>query len=223
MCRVRASPVVAHAPAPGTQGQYARVPRKTTTMNYYRFFPGDYLRDTADLTWLEHSAYFRLLMWQYATEQPIADLTHAYRITNVQNNAHRTSIKNVLERFFDHTELGYINPRFKKEQERCLRVSSVRRIAAIAKQMHKQMQSKSTCKSTHTPDSRQKKERYSQDHAVVPPVENEENSPVGKENENLADALLDLQNEIAKFNGHPKKKETIEAQKEILRRRGFLP
>lgn len=40
-------------------------------MNYFEMYTGDYQRDTADLTLVEHGAFLLLLSTYYATERPL--------------------------------------------------------------------------------------------------------------------------------------------------------
>jgi len=47
---------------------------------YYRFFPGDYLRDTGDLSMVEDCAYRRLLDHYYSEERLPSENLRLYRI-----------------------------------------------------------------------------------------------------------------------------------------------
>ena len=90
-------------------------PVEEAIVDYYRRFPGDYLRDTRHLSLEEHGAYNLLLDHLYATEQPIASLESAIRICGVRSKRHQNAVKFVLENFFVKTELGYKQPRVEKE------------------------------------------------------------------------------------------------------------
>ena len=80
-------------------------------MDYYRRFPGDYLRDTLNLTWLQDCAYTRLLDHQYATELPIECSEHAQRIARAITQEERDAVDFVYAKYFP----GGTNPRVKKE------------------------------------------------------------------------------------------------------------
>ena len=59
-------------------------------MHYYSHYIGDYQRDTAHLTLLEHGVYRQLLDHYYATEKPLpSDLPSLFRITRAQRKAER--------------------------------------------------------------------------------------------------------------------------------------
>jgi uncharacterized protein YdaU (DUF1376 family) len=67
---------------------------------YYRFFPGDYLRDTRFLSLMQHGAY-HLLIHEYMTNGPLPnDLLRLYRIVGAQSNEERAAVETVLTEFF---------------------------------------------------------------------------------------------------------------------------
>lgn len=71
------------------------------TMNYYRFYPGDYARDTAHLSLLEHGAFRVLLDTYYATGQPLPnDPDKLYRITRATTTEERAAVDSVTRQFF---------------------------------------------------------------------------------------------------------------------------
>lgn len=68
-------------------------------MNYYERHLGDYARDTAHLSMLEHGAYNLLLDRYYATEQGIpADQAH--RLARARTREERAAVDTVLQEFF---------------------------------------------------------------------------------------------------------------------------
>jgi len=70
-------------------------------MNYYRRFVGDYMRDTMDLSLLEHGAYTVLLDAYYATKKPFsADFESLFRMCRAMSKAERDAVKKVAELFF---------------------------------------------------------------------------------------------------------------------------
>lgn len=68
-------------------------------MNYYERHLGDYARDTAHLSILEHGVYTLLLDRYYATEAPIpADQAH--RVARARSRDERAAVDAVLAEFF---------------------------------------------------------------------------------------------------------------------------
>lgn len=87
-------------------------------MNYYRRYVGDYLRDTARLSLLEHGVYSTLLDYYYADETPTPlDLDEVYRMVRATTPEERRAVIKVLTKFFDKREDGYHNKRADKEIE----------------------------------------------------------------------------------------------------------
>jgi uncharacterized protein YdaU (DUF1376 family) len=69
-------------------------------MNYYERHLGDYAKDTAHLTMLEHGAYNLLLDRYYGTEKGIpAD--QVYRVARARSKDERAAVDTVLNEFFD--------------------------------------------------------------------------------------------------------------------------
>lgn len=68
-------------------------------MNYYERHLGDYAKDTAHLTMLEHGAYSLLLDRYYATEKGIPD-EQIYRICRARTKEEKKSCLSVLQEFF---------------------------------------------------------------------------------------------------------------------------
>lgn len=70
-------------------------------MNYYRFFPGDYLRDTLHLGWLEDLAYRRLLDLAYSRQRPIPnDRQYIMRAVRASEPEQQTAVDTVLSEFW---------------------------------------------------------------------------------------------------------------------------
>lgn len=68
-------------------------------MNYFRLHVGDYLRDTAHLSLLEHGVYARLLHVYYTREAPILD-ADKYRVIGARSADEREAVGAVLREFF---------------------------------------------------------------------------------------------------------------------------
>lgn len=68
-------------------------------MNYYERHIGDYLKDTAHLSLLEHGVYGRLLDVYYTRETPLPT-AQVERLIGVRSKEEREALRNVLEEFF---------------------------------------------------------------------------------------------------------------------------
>lgn len=85
-------------------------------MNYYRRYVGDYLRDTARLSILEHGAYNLLLDYYYAEERPIPlGLDEVYRMVRALMPEERRAIQKVLSTFFTKGPDGWRHKRVDAE------------------------------------------------------------------------------------------------------------
>lgn len=70
-------------------------------MNFYKRYIGDYMRDTAHLSLLEHGAYTVLLDTMYATEKTLpSGLDALYRLCRATTRSEREAVKTVAEQFF---------------------------------------------------------------------------------------------------------------------------
>lgn len=96
-------------------------------MNYYERHLGDYARDTAHLSLLEHGVYTLLLDRYYATEGGIpADQVH--RLARARSEDERAAVDAVLAEFFTLTDGVWINARAEVEIDRMQqRMESARR------------------------------------------------------------------------------------------------
>ena len=70
-------------------------------MNYFEFYSGDYTRDTADLTLIEHGAFLLLLADYYATETPKPNHNPTlFRIARAMTEEEQGAVIRVADRFF---------------------------------------------------------------------------------------------------------------------------
>lgn len=83
-------------------------------MNYYRLHIGDYMRDAAHLSLLEHGVYTRLLQVYYTREQPITE-SEKYRIVGARSTEEREAVDAVLAEFFRSTSDGWRQGRCDRE------------------------------------------------------------------------------------------------------------
>lgn len=83
-------------------------------MNYYERHLGDYAKDAAHLSMLEHGAYTLLLDRYYTTEQPIpADQAH--RVCRARTKEEREAVDAVLAEFFQLEDGHWVNGRASRE------------------------------------------------------------------------------------------------------------
>lgn len=83
-------------------------------MNYYEHHLGDYAKDTAHLTMLEHGAYRLLLDRYYGTEQGIPE-DQAHRVARARSRDEKAAVDVVLNEFFTLTGGVWINKRAEQE------------------------------------------------------------------------------------------------------------
>jgi uncharacterized protein YdaU (DUF1376 family) len=88
-------------------------------VNWYPFYPGDYIRDTAHLSLVQDGAYRRLLDHYYATVAPLpSDLAALYRICRAFDEAERKAVDFVISQFFELRADGYHNARADRQLTR---------------------------------------------------------------------------------------------------------
>lgn len=86
-------------------------------MNYYERHVGDYLKDTAHLSLLEHGVYTRLLDVYYTREGPIPQ-DQAARLIGARSKEERAALKTVLDEFFTLESGSLSQARCEREIER---------------------------------------------------------------------------------------------------------
>lgn len=86
-------------------------------MNYYERHLGDYARDTAHLTMLEHGAYTLLMDRYYTTEVGIpADQVH--RLMRARSKEEKAAVDVVLDEFFSLSNGVWVKGRIEEEIEK---------------------------------------------------------------------------------------------------------
>lgn len=83
-------------------------------MNYYERHLGDYAKDTAHLSMLEHGAYSLLLDRYYGTEEGIPE-GQAHRLARARSKEDKQAVDAVLAEFFTLTNGVWINARAEEE------------------------------------------------------------------------------------------------------------
>ncbi|HTH08983.1 MAG TPA: YdaU family protein, partial [Acidovorax sp.] len=75
-------------------------------MNYYERHIGDYLKDTAHLSLLEHGVYTRLMDVYYTRESAIPE-DQVARLIGARSKEEREALEAVLSEFFERTADGW--------------------------------------------------------------------------------------------------------------------
>lgn len=83
-------------------------------MNFYKRHIGDYLKDTAHLSLLEHGVYTRLLDVYYTRESGIPD-AQAARLIGARSREECAALKVVLDEFFELVDGSWIQDRCERE------------------------------------------------------------------------------------------------------------
>jgi len=83
-------------------------------VNYYERHIGDYLKDTAHLSLLEHGIYTRLLDVYYTREGAIPDDQTA-RLIGARSKEEREALQAVLAEYFHRTDAGWVQDRCERE------------------------------------------------------------------------------------------------------------
>jgi uncharacterized protein YdaU (DUF1376 family) len=98
-------------------------------MHYYQHHIGDYRRDTAHLSLLEHGVYRQLLDWAYLDNEPIPKETETvYRRLSARTQDEKNAVDIVLSEFFT-LEIGYTQKRAEIEKQAYERKAATARIA----------------------------------------------------------------------------------------------
>ena len=104
---------------------------KKSDTHWYPRYPGDYHRDTSDLSLTEHGVYAVLLDHYYSTGKPLpANASRLQTICKAFAPADVEALHHVLREFFVETPEGYRNQRADRELEKRQKISSKRREAA---------------------------------------------------------------------------------------------
>lgn len=80
-------------------------------MNFFKLYIGDYQRDTAHLSLVEHGAYLLMLQHYYATERPLPKGTALFRMLRASNKDEKGAILSILRQFWEEKDDGFINAR----------------------------------------------------------------------------------------------------------------
>lgn len=87
-------------------------------MHYYQHHIGDYRRDTAHLSLLEHGAYRQMLDTYYLSEKPFeGELNDIFRKLSARSQDEKSAVETILNEFFTLTEQGWTHKRCQLEIE----------------------------------------------------------------------------------------------------------
>jgi uncharacterized protein YdaU (DUF1376 family) len=86
-------------------------------MNYYERHLGDYAKDTAHLSMLEHGAYNLLLDRYYGTEAGIPS-GDVYRVARAKTKPEKHAVDSVLKEFFTVVDGAWVKNRVEEEIQR---------------------------------------------------------------------------------------------------------
>ena len=86
-------------------------------MNHYPHHIGDYLKDTAHLSLLEHGCYRRMLDVYYTRERPFTDTAEACKLIGARSAPERTAVGVVLADYFSQEADGWHQKRCDQEIE----------------------------------------------------------------------------------------------------------
>lgn len=85
-------------------------------MIYYKHYIGDYLRDTAHLTLLEHGIYLRLIHEYFLKENSLPlEKKIIFRLIRARTKTEKELTENILSEFFDETPEGFSHKRCNDE------------------------------------------------------------------------------------------------------------
>jgi len=94
---------------------------------YYNRYPGDYAKDTPDLSLMQHGAYNLLLDFYYSNGNLKRSLEQCFRICSAHSDEERQAVSYVLHTFFESLpDGGYRHERVEFEIERQTKIYEAR-------------------------------------------------------------------------------------------------
>jgi len=105
---------------------------------WYAFYPGDYAKDTADLSLIDHGAYRLLLDFYYSTCNFLPDTYDSnYRICKAYTAEEKKAVRKILQKYFIKNGGGFSHLRadieINKQMEKHAKASQKAAAAAKAK------------------------------------------------------------------------------------------
>jgi uncharacterized protein YdaU (DUF1376 family) len=106
--------------------------------HWYPRYPGDYAKDTGDLSTLEHGIYTLLLDAYYSTGPLTADYYRLYRLAKVGHKlSDREAVKAIVDRFFPLTGDGLRHNKRADEEREKIKARADRAIGLAQKRWNK--------------------------------------------------------------------------------------
>lgn len=118
-------------------------------MNYYERHIGDYLKDTAHLSLLEHGIYTRLLDVYYTRESALPD-DQVARLIGARSKDEKDALQAVLQEFFQRTDAGWAQDRCDREIARYLDKQAKAKASADARWSAQRQQTDGTTNAMRT-------------------------------------------------------------------------
>lgn len=84
-------------------------------MNYYKRHLGDYIKDTAHLSLLEHGVYTRLMDIYYGNEQALPSVEKCCRLLGARSDEEKEAVSTILAEFFVQDGEHWSNARCEAE------------------------------------------------------------------------------------------------------------
>lgn len=108
-------------------------------MNYFKLWIGDYQRDTAHLSVVEHGAYLLMLQHYYAREKPLPVGRALHRLLRAEDKAARDAIDAVAAQFWTQTPEGLVNARADAEISKAAAQAESNRVVALAREARRKV------------------------------------------------------------------------------------
>ena len=172
-------------------------------MNWYPFYSGDYARDTAHLTMLEHGAYRLMLDHYYNTQAPLPlDRGKIYRVCRAVEGAEKAAIDTVLETFFQQHPEGWRSKKADLVVEQQTKKAEVNRERALKAVEGKRSKVTAPSSTPSRPNQNQNQNQNTKERELQPPPQPKTEKPVVVADENPI-SLEDLSTLYRFYHGGP--------------------
>lgn len=150
------------------------------SLQYYRFFPGDYARDTRHLSMMQHGAY-RQLIDEHMVHGPLPnDLQRLYRVCSAFSAEERAAVEYVLTEFFRLDGPAWHQSRCEKEMDwQRSKSESAQESARLSWESRRNADAKRTHKRTQSKRNANQNQNQNQNHIPEPKSEAVASSPSG--------------------------------------------